>query len=109
VPQKEIKDMTRGERDSLFTGPKPELDITPEVRQAAFDNYNTTDDHGMHIVGLAKDQNGKEYYIVKNSWGASNDYKGYLYVTKAYVRYKTTAILLNKGGVLKDIRQKIGM
>jgi len=108
VPEKETKDMTKGERDSLFNGPKPEREITPEVRQAAFDNYNTTDDHGMHIVGLAKDQNGKEYYIVKNSWGQSNDYKGYLYVTKAYVRYKTTAILLNKNGVLKDIRQKIG-
>jgi len=109
VPEKEVKEMTKSERDSLFTGPKPEREITPEVRQAAFDNYNTTDDHGMHIVGLAKDQNGKEYYIVKNSWGQSNDYKGYLYVTKAYVRYKTTAILLNKNGVLKDIRQKIGM
>jgi bleomycin hydrolase len=63
----------------------------------------------MHIVGLAKDQNGKEYYIVKNSWGQTNDYKGYLYVTKAYVQYKTTAILLNKNGVLKDIRQKTGI
>ena len=109
VPEKETKDMTKGERDSLFNGPKPEREITPEVRQAAFDNYNTTDDHGMHIVGLAKDQNGKEYYIVKNSWGQSNDYKGYLYVTKAYVRYKTTAILLHKNGVLKDIRQKTGI
>ena len=109
VPEKEVKDMTKDERDQMFNGPKPELDITPEVRQAAFDNYNTTDDHGMHIVGLAKDQNGKEYYIVKNSWGQSNDYKGYLYVTKAYVQYKTTAILLNKNGVLKDIRQKTGI
>jgi bleomycin hydrolase len=108
VPEKEVKDMTKDEQEHMFDGPKPELDITPEVRQAAFDNYNTTDDHGMHIVGLAKDQNGKEYYIVKNSWGQSNDYKGYLYVTKAYVRYKTTEILLNKNGVQKDIRQKIG-
>ena len=109
VPEKDVKDMTKDERDQMFNGPKPELDITPEVRQEAFDNYNTTDDHGMHIVGLAKDQNGKEYYIVKNSWGQTNDYKGYLYVTKAYVQYKTTAILLNKNGVLKDIRKKTGI
>jgi bleomycin hydrolase len=109
VPEKKVSEMTKDEAAHMFDGPKPELEITPENRQAEFDNYNTTDDHGMHIVGLAKDQNGKEYYIVKNSWGQSNDYKGYLYVTKAYVRYKTTAILLNKNAVLKDIRQKIGV
>ena len=109
VPEKDIKDMTADERKDMFNGPKPEMEITPEIRQQAFDNYNTTDDHGMHIVGLAKDQNGKEYYIVKNSWGASNDYKGYLYVTKAYVKYKTTAILLNKNGVLKSVREKTGI
>jgi bleomycin hydrolase len=109
VPEKKYSDMTPEERDNMFSGPKPELQITPEVRQAAYDNYGTTDDHGMHIVGLAKDQNGKEYYIVKNSWGPSNDYKGYLYVTKAFVQYKTTNIMLNKNGVMKDIREKTGI
>ena len=109
VPEKKYSDMTDDERKDMFTGPKPEMQITPEIRQIAYDNYNTTDDHGMHIVGLAKDQNGKEYYIVKNSWGPSNDYKGYLYVTKAFVQYKTTALMLNKNGVMKDIRDKTGI
>lgn len=51
---------------------------------------------------------GKEYYIVKNSWGATNDYKGYLYVTKNFVKYKTTSFMVNKGGVPTDISKKIG-
>jgi bleomycin hydrolase len=61
----------------------------------------------MHIVGSAKDQTGKDYYIVKNSWGEKNDYKGYLYVSKAYVQYKTTAFLVHKGAVPKEILSKI--
>ena len=55
----------------------------------------------------AKDQNGKEYYKVKNSWGETNDYKGYLYVTKAYVQLKTTALMLNKNSLTKDLRVKL--
>lgn len=99
--------MSDKERQNMFsTPPTKEREITPEMRQEAFDNYETTDDHGMHIVGLAKDQNGKEYYIVKNSWGMSNDYQGYLYVSKNYVKYKTTAILVNKAGVPKSILKK---
>ncbi|QAR31266.1 aminopeptidase [Ornithobacterium rhinotracheale] len=107
VPEKRYEDMSERERQSLFsTPPTKEREITPEMRQEAFDNYETTDDHGMHIVGLAKDQNGKEYYIVKNSWGMSNDYQGYLYVSKNYVKYKTTALLVNKAGVPKSILKK---
>jgi bleomycin hydrolase len=109
IPNKNFADMTAEEKDGLFKGPQTELDITPELRQKAFDNYQTTDDHGMHIVGLSKDQNGKEYYIVKNSWGATNDYKGYLYMTKNFVKYKTTAILLNKGGLPKDLSKKLNI
>jgi len=107
VPAKNVADMTPEEKEGLFQGPKPELEITEELRQAAFDNYNTTDDHGMHIVGLYKDQTGKEYYMIKNSWGATNDYKGYMYMSKNFVKYKTTAILLHKGGVPKDIAKKL--
>jgi bleomycin hydrolase len=91
----------------MFKGPKPERIITPEIRQEAYDNYTTTDDHGMHIIGLVKDQTGKEWYKVKNSWGESNDHKGYLYVSKNYVRYKSIAILMHKDGVPKDIRKKL--
>lgn len=107
VPEKNYEEMTSRERQNMFsTPPTKEREITQEMRQDAFDNYETTDDHGMHIVGLAKDQNGKEYYIVKNSWGLSNDYKGYLYVSKNYVKYKTTAIIVNKAGVPKSILKK---
>lgn len=109
VPEKEFEDMSKEEKEAMFNGTKPERVITEEARQEAFNNYTTTDDHGMHIVGLAKDQTGREYYIVKNSWGESNDYKGYLYVTKAYVQFKSTAILLNKAGVPKDIMKKINV
>lgn len=107
VPSKPFAEMTAEEKEGLFAGPKAEMEITEQMRQAAFDNYNTTDDHGMHIVGLTKDQNGKEYYIIKNSWGATNDYKGYMYMTKNFVKYKTTAILLNKGGLSKDMAKKL--
>lgn len=109
VPEKEFEDMNEAEKKEMFNGPKPERVITPETRQVAFDNYSTTDDHGMHIVGLAKDLNGKEYYIVKNSWGTDNDYKGYLYVTKAYVQYKTTAFLLNKNAIPQELRTKMSI
>lgn len=109
VPAKNVADMTPEEKEGMFAGPKAELEITEEMRQAAFNNYNTTDDHGMHIVGLYKDQTGKEYYMIKNSWGATNDQKGYLYMSKNFVKYKTTAILLNKGGVPKEIAKKLNL
>ncbi|SDE11406.1 C1 family peptidase [Riemerella columbipharyngis] len=107
VPDIDLDNITRETRAELFTEPKPEKKITQDMRQEALENLTTTDDHGMQIVGLAKDQNGKEYYMVKNSWGATNDYSGYLYVTKAYVMYKSTAILLNKGGIPADILNKL--
>jgi len=107
VPAKGVAEMTPEEKEGMFQGPKAELEITEEMRQAAFDNYNTTDDHGMHIVGLYKDQTGKEYYMIKNSWGASNDYKGYMYMSRNFVKYKTTAILLHKGGLTKDMAKKL--
>lgn len=109
VSQKKFEDMTAEEKADLFNGPKAEPEITPEMRQAAFDNYTTTDDHGMHIIGIAKDQTGKEYYIVKNSWGETNDYKGFLFVTKNFVKYKTTALLVNKGGIPAEIAKKLGV
>ncbi|KAA8484423.1 bleomycin hydrolase [Arcticibacter tournemirensis] len=109
VPETSYEDMTDQQKAEMFNGPKPELAVTPEIRQQAFDNYNTTDDHGMHIVGISKDQNGKEYYIVKNSWGTTNDYKGYLYVTRNFVKYKTTSLLLHKKAIPSELRKKIGV
>ncbi|HNF71069.1 MAG TPA: C1 family peptidase [Chitinophagaceae bacterium] len=107
VPEKEFEDMDSAEQKTMFSGPQKERIITPENREDAFDNYTTTDDHGMHIVGLAKDQNGKEYYMVKNSWGDKNDYKGYLYVSKAYFNFKTVAILVNEKAVPGAILRKL--
>jgi bleomycin hydrolase len=85
----------------------PELTITQEMRQEAFDNFQTTDDHGMHMIGYAKDQSGNIFYKVKNSWGEYNQYKGYLYVSKPYMRYKTMSIMLHKDGIPQHIRQKL--
>ncbi|HRZ42707.1 MAG TPA: C1 family peptidase, partial [Bacteroidales bacterium] len=105
--------MTQKEKDDMlysFKSPVKEKVITPEMRQAEFDNYLTTDDHGMHIVGRAKDQNGTKYYIVKNSWGTDNNpYGGYLYVSEAYVKLKTISIMLHEEGVPKKIRKELGI
>ena len=87
----------------------PEIVPTQELRQQEFDNWTLTDDHGMHIYGLAKDQNGKEYYMVKNSWGETGDYKGIWYMTKAFVAANTMDFLVNNNAVPKDIRKKLGI
>ncbi|HUN15160.1 MAG TPA: C1 family peptidase [Saprospiraceae bacterium] len=107
VPTKDFEDMTDEEKAKMFDGPMEERKITAQLREDAFDNYNTTDDHGMHIVGLAHDQNDKPYYIVKNSWGDKNDYKGYLFASKAFFDYKTIAILVHKDAIPQDIRKKL--
>ncbi|MGN5954628.1 aminopeptidase C [Sphingobacterium lactis] len=109
VPEKPVEQMNQQELNNMFNGPKPEAKITEEQRQEAFDNYTTTDDHGMHITGLVKDQNGKEYYIVKNSWGSTNDYKGYMYATKEFVRYKTISLLLHKKALTKEMSKNLGV
>ena len=96
-------------RKELTSKPLPEIEVTQEMRQEAFDNWETTDDHGMLIYGLAKDQNGKEYYIMKNSWGFSGKYKGIWYVSKAFAKYKTMNILVHKDAVPAAIAKKIGL
>ena len=98
-----------GKAPSATEAPCPELDITQEMRQEAYDNWETTDDHGMLIYGIATDQNGKEYFMVKNSWGESGKYKGIWYVSKAFVAYKTMNILVHKDAVPKAIAKKIGL
>ncbi len=88
-------------RSDLFQNPGPELEVTPESRQEAFMRFFTTDDHLMHIIGLAHDQNGKKYYIVKNSWGAVGPYQGTIYMSEAYFRMKTIAVTMHKNAVIK--------
>ena len=87
----------------------PEIVPTQELRQERFDNWELTDDHGMHIYGLAKDQNGKEYYMVKNSWGETGDYQGTWYMTKAFIAANTMDYLVNKKAIPAEIRKKLGI
>ncbi|MBP1539944.1 MAG: aminopeptidase [Prevotella sp.] len=87
----------------------PEVVPTQELRQERFDNWELTDDHGMLIYGVAKDQNGKEYYMVKNSWGETGDYKGTWYMTKNFIIGNTMDFLVNKNAIPKDIRKKLGI
>ncbi|MFH1161506.1 MAG: C1 family peptidase [bacterium] len=113
LEQSRWEKMTEKEKEELlykFNRPVPEKKITQELRQTEFDNYQTTDDHGMHIIGIARDQNGNVYYIVKNSWGFSDHkYKGYFYASKPFVELKTMDIMVNKNTIPLDIRQKLGL
>jgi len=113
LEQAKWEKMTDAEKEKLlykFDKPVPEKKITQEMRQQEFDNYQTTDDHGMHITGIAKDQNGTKYYIVKNSWGNDDHkYKGYFYASEAYVMLKTMDLMVNKKAIPEDIRKKLGL
>ena len=87
----------------------PEKIITPEYRQQEFENYNTTDDHLMHITGMLKDQNGTLYYKVKNSWGKNSErvnYGGYIYMSEAYFKLKTISIMVHKDALTEESKNK---
>lgn len=93
-----------------FGKPVPEKNISPEMRQAAFDNYLATDDHLMHVTGSVTDQNGKRYFRSKNSWAAeSNSDGGYLNMSESYVRLNTIAIMVHKDALPKEIRKKLAI
>ncbi|MCD6112503.1 MAG: aminopeptidase [Bacteroidales bacterium] len=124
VPDADVKNMTDTERAKWekltkkekdkqlykFDKPGKEKEITQEMRQEGFDNWTTGDDHGMLITGIAKDQIGHKYYIIKNSWGpkvGDNDYNGYFYASENYVQYKTMDILVHKNAIPKKIKKKL--
>ena len=122
IPTTDIKEMSGAEiakweklpkdkqtQNAFTKGPAPEKQITQEMRQEAFDNYLTTDDHGMHIIGKAKDQNGTEYFIVKNSWNKYNKFGGYFYASEPFVAFKTMNIIVHKNAIPKDIKKKLGI
>ena len=93
-----------------FEKPCPEVKVTPEVRQAGYESFKTTDDHLMHLTGIVKDQNGTKYYITKNSWGTErNKFGGYLNMSESYVRAKTVYIMVHKDALPKDIKKKLGI
>ncbi len=102
-----LSDKERQESRFDFTSPVPEMEITQEIRQQMFDNQETTDDHGMEIVGTATDRNGTRYYKVKNSWDTNQVYGGYFYVSEPYFYAKTIDILVHKDAIPKDIARKI--
>ena len=94
---------------NAFNSPVKEKQISQKDRQIAFDNQETTDDHGMHVTGLVEDQNGTKYFIVKNSWGESNEKDGYFFASFPYVRYKTLNIQVHKDVLTKDLKKKLGI
>lgn len=96
-------------KEEVKTELPEEMEITQEMRQEGYDRKTTTDDHGMHIYGLAQDQNGTKYFIVKNSWGDAGKYKGIWYASDAFVRYKTMNIVVHKDALPKHIAKKLGI
>ena len=104
--------ISKAEKDAILynrNSPGPEKQINQEIRQIAYDNKQTTDDHAMHVYGIAKDQNGTKYYMVKNSWGNKGPYNGHNYSSESYVRYKTMNILVNRAAVPAHILKKLGL
>lgn len=101
-----LSDADRANKRFEFTGPVPEITVTQESRQAGFDSQETTDDHGMEIVGIAVDQEGNPYYRVKNSWNSNQIYGGFIYVSYPFFQDKTMGILVHRDAIPKDIAKK---
>lgn len=104
-----LSDKDREKERYNFHGYVPEIKVTQEMRQEWFDNYQTTDDHGMVIVGSAVDQDGNRYYKVQNSWDTNQIYKGFIYVSEAYFLAKTLNITVNKNVIPEKIRKNLAL
>ncbi|MBC5632505.1 aminopeptidase C [Parabacteroides hominis] len=103
-----LSDKERLEEVFKFERPYQEINVTPEVRQAGFESFVTTDDHLMHVTGITKDQNGTKYYITKNSWGTDrNKFGGYLNMSESFVRAKTIYVMVHKDAIPKEIKAKL--
>ena len=104
-----LSDKERANSRYDFKAPVEEIEVTQELRQQMFDNQETTDDHGMEIVGVAKDQKGNRYYKVKNSWDTNNKYDGYFYVSEPYFLAKTVDILVHRDAIPAATAKKLGL
>lgn len=111
IPEEGETDKKTEESDDeeIITLPEKEKNITQSMRQETFDNFATTDDHLMHIVGIAEDENGSRYYYTKDSWDTEGKYKGFIFLSEPYVKLKTIAILLHKDAVPEYFKEKMGM
>lgn len=108
LPVKEWQDRTKAEQYAICEVPEPEKEVTEELRQEAFDNFTSADDHLLHITGTAFDQNGTKYYKAKNSWGQKDSkYRGFIYLSESYVRAKTISVMVHKGALLNQIVQQL--
>lgn len=102
-----LSDKDREAESNRITGPCEEIEVTQELRQEMFDSQQTTDDHGMVIVGKAVDQDGNKYYKVKNSWDTNQIYDGFFYVSEPYFLAKTIDILVNREAIPSDIAKRM--
>ncbi len=109
VPEKNWEDKTKAERKEEITEPVKEKDVTQEMRQKTFDNFSTTDDHLMHIVGIAHDQKGTKFYLTKNSGGLDRTHGGYIYLSRSFLRLKTTALMIHKDSLPDGMKKKLGL
>lgn len=110
VPVIDYEDKTKEQKNEKPTEPVKEKEITQDMRQETFDNFTTTDDHLMHVVGLSHDQNGAKYYYTKNSGGTvDRAYDGFVYLSRPYFRLKTTALMVHKDAIPKDLKKKLNI
>lgn len=107
VPEIDWEDQTTAQQEAKVTEPVKEKEITQELRQKTFDNFTTTDDHLMHIVGLAHDQKGTKFYLVKNSSGTDRKNEGFIYMSRSYFRLKTTALTVHRESLPPDLKSKL--
>ena len=104
-----LSDKEREAENNKIEGPREEITVTQELRQQMYDSHETTDDHGMVIMGKAVDQNGNRYYKVKNSWDTNQVYGGFFYVSEPYFLAKTMDILVHRDAIPVDTAKKLGL